>query len=294
VIGGSPVGEVAADAEMACKAEAAAYSTRTTALKLIVYVGSVSGLGHQDHQGVRCDAHFPLSGSRALTTAETLVRAVVSLTCGLRPGGGEPVPSDAEHYWVSPDEVDKLIRAAGAGWLAVHPDRELIAHRHLAHQRHLSVPALERLAASDDLVVSDTLTWVERNFGYAVARAYAGHSDSGSDAGTTTTYVRQSGSGPLSVSLTRPDPSGSTGPTRLRRGCSHPQPASRGRGCRQLHPAATTAKAMKVSHLHPNKKRLVAHHRPSDAPATRAARIGQRAVRRRGEAPAGPCAADQD
>ena len=26
-----------------------------------------------------------------------------------------------------------------------------------------------------------TLTWVERNFGYAVARAYAGHTDSGSD-----------------------------------------------------------------------------------------------------------------
>jgi len=38
-----------------------------------------------------------------------------------------------------------------------------------------------------------TLTWVERNFGYAVARAYAGHSDHGSsEAGTTTTYVRAS------------------------------------------------------------------------------------------------------
>jgi integrase/recombinase XerC len=37
-----------------------------------------------------------------------------------------------------------------------------------------------------------TLTWVERTFGYAVARAYAGHCDSGSDAGTTTTYVRAS------------------------------------------------------------------------------------------------------
>ena len=34
-----------------------------------------------------------------------------------------------------------------------------------------------------------TLTWVERNFGYAVARAYAGHTDSG-NAGTTATYVR--------------------------------------------------------------------------------------------------------
>jgi integrase/recombinase XerC len=36
-----------------------------------------------------------------------------------------------------------------------------------------------------------TLTWVERNFGYAVARAYAGHTDSG-NAGTTATYVRAS------------------------------------------------------------------------------------------------------
>ncbi|MET8372471.1 tyrosine-type recombinase/integrase [Micromonospora profundi] len=35
-----------------------------------------------------------------------------------------------------------------------------------------------------------TLTWVERNFGYGVARAYAGHSENGSDAGTTATYVR--------------------------------------------------------------------------------------------------------
>jgi integrase/recombinase XerC len=37
-----------------------------------------------------------------------------------------------------------------------------------------------------------TLTWVERNFGYAVARVYAGHNDSGNDAGTTTTYIRAS------------------------------------------------------------------------------------------------------
>ena len=34
-----------------------------------------------------------------------------------------------------------------------------------------------------------TLTWVERHFGYAVARAYAGHTG-GSNAGTTATYVR--------------------------------------------------------------------------------------------------------
>lgn len=35
-----------------------------------------------------------------------------------------------------------------------------------------------------------TLTWVERNFGYAVARTYAGHTDSGSEPGATATYIR--------------------------------------------------------------------------------------------------------
>ena len=68
-----------------------------------------------------------------------------------------PVLDDAKHYWVSPDEVDKLIRA-GAGWLAGHPERDLITHRYLAHQRHLSAPALDRLAESEDLVVPDSVT----------------------------------------------------------------------------------------------------------------------------------------
>jgi integrase len=35
-----------------------------------------------------------------------------------------------------------------------------------------------------------TLTWVERTFGFAVAREFAGHAESSSDAGTTATYVR--------------------------------------------------------------------------------------------------------
>ncbi|MFG2042963.1 hypothetical protein [Dactylosporangium sp. NPDC048998] len=35
-----------------------------------------------------------------------------------------------------------------------------------------------------------TLTWVERNFGCAIAQAYAGHADGNSEAGTTARYVR--------------------------------------------------------------------------------------------------------
>ena len=60
-----------------------------------------------------------------------------------------PVLDDAKHYWVSTDEVDKLVRA-GEGWLATHPDKELIARRYLAHQRDLTNAALDRLAEVDD------------------------------------------------------------------------------------------------------------------------------------------------
>jgi integrase/recombinase XerC len=37
-----------------------------------------------------------------------------------------------------------------------------------------------------------TLTWVERTFGYATARVYAGHTGTGGEAGVTSTYVRAS------------------------------------------------------------------------------------------------------
>ncbi|GIM96855.1 tyrosine-type recombinase/integrase [Paractinoplanes toevensis] len=35
-----------------------------------------------------------------------------------------------------------------------------------------------------------TLTWVERTYGYAIARAFAGHADSATEPGATATYVR--------------------------------------------------------------------------------------------------------
>src|ERR1700722_2543182 len=60
-----------------------------------------------------------------------------------------PVLDDAKHYWVTADEVDKLIRA-GAGWLAGHPDKDLITRRYLAHHRELTRSALARLAEVDD------------------------------------------------------------------------------------------------------------------------------------------------
>jgi 3' terminal RNA ribose 2'-O-methyltransferase Hen1 len=65
-----------------------------------------------------------------------------------------PVLDDAKHYWVSSDEVDKLIRAGG-GWLAAHPEKELIARRYLSHKRELTQSALARLAEVDDADEAD-------------------------------------------------------------------------------------------------------------------------------------------
>lgn len=55
-----------------------------------------------------------------------------------------PVLDDNKHYWVGDDEVEKLLDK-GAGWLASHPERELIAQRYLKHRTGLMQAALERL-----------------------------------------------------------------------------------------------------------------------------------------------------
>ncbi|MCT2583774.1 3' terminal RNA ribose 2'-O-methyltransferase Hen1 [Actinophytocola gossypii] len=60
-----------------------------------------------------------------------------------------PVLDDAKHYWVSGDEIDKLVRAGG-DWLAAHPERQLITTRYLAHQRGYAAAAEARLAELDD------------------------------------------------------------------------------------------------------------------------------------------------
>ncbi|HEX6709039.1 MAG TPA: 3' terminal RNA ribose 2'-O-methyltransferase Hen1 [Rubrobacter sp.] len=59
-----------------------------------------------------------------------------------------PVIDDDKHYWVTEEEVDKLLRRGGE-WLAGHPEREVIAERYLKHQRTLSNEALSRLIEED-------------------------------------------------------------------------------------------------------------------------------------------------
>ena len=64
-----------------------------------------------------------------------------------------PVLDDDKHYYVSQDEVDKLLRR-GQDWLAVHPEREAITRRYLKHQRGLMRSALAQLAEEEDATIS--------------------------------------------------------------------------------------------------------------------------------------------
>lgn len=83
------------------------------------------------------------------------------------------------------------------------PDRQLLRYlsgRPIAHRRydHLWVrlgahlPWVAAQQISTHWLRHTTLTWVERHFGYAVAQAYAGHTDSKGEHTATATYVRAS------------------------------------------------------------------------------------------------------
>ncbi|WP_026423233.1 3' terminal RNA ribose 2'-O-methyltransferase Hen1 [Actinokineospora inagensis] len=80
-----------------------------------------------------------------------------------------PVMDDAKHYYVGADEIAKLVRMGG-DWLPGHPERDLISHRYLAHQRKYVRTALTQLAELDGTLVEEAPTTTRP---LAVARAEA-------------------------------------------------------------------------------------------------------------------------
>ncbi|MFN7625329.1 MAG: 3' terminal RNA ribose 2'-O-methyltransferase Hen1 [Pirellula sp.] len=63
-----------------------------------------------------------------------------------------PVFDNVKHYFVGPDEIEKLL-AKGAGWLETHPEKIEITRRYLRHRPGLVRDALARL--SDEEVRSE-------------------------------------------------------------------------------------------------------------------------------------------
>jgi len=100
---------------------------------------------------------------------------------------------------VSPTLMAALLGHAGERHAP--PDGQLLRYRngrrityrrydHLWERLGRYLPWVRAQQISMHWIRHTTLTWVERNFGYAVAKAYAGHTDNGSDGGAAATYVR--------------------------------------------------------------------------------------------------------
>src|SRR5687767_1265717 len=94
--------------------------------------------------GESASAYFDVT-LRAATTVQALLSHLYVLV---------PVLDDQKHYWVSEDEVDKLLRA-GEGWLAAHPERDAITRRYLRRRTNLVRDAIARLTSEEDPAVDD-------------------------------------------------------------------------------------------------------------------------------------------
>ena len=89
-----------------------------------------------------------------------------------------PVLDNDKHYWVGDDEVAKLLHH-GEGWLATHPERELITTRYLKHRRG-GVRRLPRersigpraYAPSGGVATGTPLLTARRNFDGDVSRLW--------------------------------------------------------------------------------------------------------------------------
>jgi 3' terminal RNA ribose 2'-O-methyltransferase Hen1 len=98
-----------------------------------------------DVHAIELDPMYPEWGSRhvglrltgELRLADVLTHLYVLL----------PVLDDDKHYWVDEAEIEKLMRR-GEGWLAGHPERDLIVRRYLKQQARLYSPALAQLDES--------------------------------------------------------------------------------------------------------------------------------------------------
>ncbi|MEU6710236.1 3' terminal RNA ribose 2'-O-methyltransferase Hen1 [Nonomuraea sp. NPDC046802] len=101
-----------------------------------------------------------------------------------------PVLDDGKHYWIAPDEVDKLIRA-GEGWLSGHPERALITRRYMGRRWALTRTALARLAELGDEIeeqlepaVAEEAQAEETAADEAAAAETEAHADASQEAGS--------------------------------------------------------------------------------------------------------------
>lgn len=61
-----------------------------------------------------------------------------------------PVFDKQKHYWMSDDEVEKLLRH-GESWLSSHPEMKLITHRYFYKKKGLANRAIEQLLDTEEI-----------------------------------------------------------------------------------------------------------------------------------------------
>jgi 3' terminal RNA ribose 2'-O-methyltransferase Hen1 len=82
--------------------------------------------------------YFSVTVSKTTTLSDLLTHLYVLI----------PVFDNRKHYFVGPDEMEKLL-AKGSGWLAGHPEKEEITRRYLKFQSSLYREALARLVVEE-------------------------------------------------------------------------------------------------------------------------------------------------
>lgn len=107
-----------------------------------------------DCRQIPLDGRFPEWGESAYFSV------VISANCRLKDLLTHlyvllPVLDNEKHYWVGPDEIQKLLDR-GAGWLEKHPERDEIVSRYLKRRGYLVREALARLVADEDAEPDDT------------------------------------------------------------------------------------------------------------------------------------------
>ena len=88
--------------------------------------------------------YFSLKLTHTITTKELLSHLYVLI----------PALDNDKHYFVSEDEIEKLIQK-GEGWLKDHPAREQIISRYLINLRSLSRRAIERLSEGVEIGITE-------------------------------------------------------------------------------------------------------------------------------------------
>ena len=73
-----------------------------------------------------------------------------------------PVLDNEKHYFITQDEVDKLLQK-GKGWLEQHPEREIIISRYLINLKSLVRSAFEVLQAAEEGLVPEAADEAEQD-----------------------------------------------------------------------------------------------------------------------------------